>query len=571
MTTLAAFGRVLRDLFRLTVVNPVRDGRPRAAGWPVGLRPIVYTTLTVYALLALAVILAEPLRSMDTLIPSVSGTTLPELAAVLTTGSVVLSLVLLVTAALHLPGWVKIGAVAVTLGILVVFVLPAFRDPITLVAVISGLLVVLGMLIGRTWAGYAWWEFVVIALALGLCLFAPALGSQAGIVDFDWRGTALEGALQSVLTAAMPALLVAGAALAQIAVTASFAGVAAGTRELGRAPLGVLATALVLWAVITVVQAATDPENVTEAWLGSLIQLLLIGLLAFVVIAVAGRPPAWADLNYLVALSCVGYLVFTPLTSVLHEVARLAGIDWLFAATDGFAFVTRQDWWASLVRVIVGAIGVAVTLPQARRGRPWPAMFLSALTVLALADLVRVTGLTWLNDTVAQLAAILVLVLLLTALGLAVTGRLDAQGAAALACGVLLCLVYPHRAILDDPISAALGFSGLGAVLFGLIWRLLTEADITREETPKWPVPSRVLLYCASALMAVSSTAYVALTRSSGTALDIAVFSEAGDALLGTPLFLTAVLGCLGIAVSRRAQPAVVPGAQPAAVQGGRR
>ena len=72
----------------------------------------------------------------------------------------------------------------------------------------------------------------------------------------------------------------------------------------------------------------------------------------------------------------------------------------------------------------------------------------------------------------------------------------------ALACGLVLCLVYPHRAILDDPVSAALGFTGMGAVLFGLIWRLLTEGEITRGDSPRWPMPARVMLYCASALLA---------------------------------------------------------------------
>ena len=117
--------------------------------------------------------------------------------------------------------------------------------------------------------------------------------------------------------------------------------------------------------------------------------------------------------------------------------------------------------------------------------------------------------------------------------------------------GLVLCLVYPHRAILDDPISALLGFSGIAAVLFGLIWRVLTEGDITQEGTPKWPVPARVLLFCASALFGVTSTAYTALSRGSGPAsLDITVYAEGGDWLLGTPLFLTAVIGCLAIAVA---------------------
>lgn len=116
----------------------------------------------------------------------------------------------------------------------------------------------------------------------------------------------------------------------------------------------------------------------------------------------------------------------------------------------------------------------------------------------------------------------------------------------------MLCLVYPHRAILDDPVSAALGFTGMGAVLFGLIWRLLTEGRDHPRRQPRWPMPARVMLYCASALLAVTSTAYVALTRQSGGDTDISIFTDVGDSLLGA-LFITAVLGCIGIAVARQA------------------
>ena len=52
-----------------------------------------------------------------------------------------------------------------------------------------------------------------------------------------------------------------------------------------------------------------------------------------------------------------------------------------------------------------------------------------------------------------------------------------------LACGLVLCLVYPHRAILDDPVSAALGFTGMGAVLFGLI----LFGPTGKGTLPPWP------------------------------------------------------------------------------------
>lgn len=59
-----------------------------------------------------------------------------------------------------------------------------------------------------------------------------------------------------------------------------------------------------------------------------------------------------------------------------------------------------------------------------------------------------------------------------------------------------------------------------------------------------------MLLFCASALLGVTSAAFVALTRSSGGTLDVAMFADAGDYLLGTPLFITAVIGCLAIALA---------------------
>ncbi len=147
---------------------------------------------------------------------------------------------------------------------------------------------------------------------------------------------------------------------------------------------------------------------------------------------------------------------------------------------------------------------------------------------------------------------------------LLITGRLTAVRVAAVASGILLCVLYPYREIPDDPISALLGFSGIGAVLFGLLWRILTEGAITHQGTPRWPVPARVLLYCASALLGVTSAAFVALTRSSGGVLDVALFADTGDYLLGTPLFLTAAIGCLAIALAPvRRHPAGQPGRPP--------
>lgn len=559
MRTLTGLGTVLRDLVWLTIVQPVRKGRPRSAGWPIGLPAIVAASLTLYVTVGLAVVFAGPLREADVLVITSQGFTLPDLGAWLCIAGAALSLILLQTAALHLPWWVKLLSLMITTTVLLSVTGSLLSGPLGLLPGLGGLLVIVAMLLARRRADFAWWEFVVMAAAFGCALFVPiATSSTLRGFNFDLRGTLAEGLLGFLGTLAVPAFLVAGAALAQIAVSASFAGVASSIRILPRGVQGLGAALLVVAAAAQLLSAVTDQESGADGWLGSALCLALTGALVALVLAVARRPPSWSDLdedstrvNYLVAICSVAQLLVMPPLLVVREVGRITGPPWLFAISDGFLTLANSDRALSVTRTVVAVAGLLLTLRLARRGRPWGAMFMSGLTALTIFTLLRSFGVQQLTDnSVDQMSALLLAVAVVTAVTVALAGRLTAARAAALASAILLCLLFPHRSILDDPLSAALGFTGIGAVLFGLVWRLLTEADITQEGTRKWPVPSRVLLYCANSLLAVSSAAYVALSRSSGSSQDIAVFADLGDFLLGTPLFLTAVIGCLAIALA---------------------
>ncbi len=558
MRTLAAAGAVVRDIVWLTIVQPVREGRPRRDGWPVGLVAIVTAILILYGLLTLAVVFAGPLRSAGALVVT-SSQTIPDVGAWLCIAGVVLSLATLQTAALHLPWWVKLFTLLTVTVALFYFATAGASDPILLVASLLGLLALVVLTLVRWQAAFAWWEFVAVTVAIGGAVFFPMVGSSTSRgLNADWRGIVAEGGLMTVSTLAMPALLVAGAALAQIAVAASFSGVAAATREFSRRPLQLAGVLLVIWAAFELGRSFQDPENEAAGWLASLLALAGIAGAQLVVMAVARRPPAWADLdedstpvNYLVAVGTAALVLLQPVPLILREVARNLGPQWLFASTDAYLNASATDLAQAISRVTIGVAGLLIALPLARRGRPWAAMFMAAMTVLALFQLFRNLGLGgWASNTVPQMSSLLLVAMLVVAAVLLITRRLTMLRVAALASGVLLCLVYPHRAILDDPISALLGFSGIAAVLFGLVWRLLTEGDITREGTPRWPVPARVLLYCASALIGVTSAAFMTLTRSSGGFFDAAIFADGGDFLLGTPLFLTAAVGCLAIALA---------------------
>lgn len=559
MKTLGAIGRTVRDVVWLTIVQPIRDGLPRSIGWPAGLRPIVGCVLALYGLLALSVVFAGPLRGAGPLVVTSSGLTIPDVGAWLCIAGIVVSLAVLQTAALHLPWWVKLITLQTTAVAMVYFGTAGRGDPLILAIAAGGFVALVVLTLVRWRAAFAWWEFVVVTVALGGAVLVPSLGGPTTrALNTDWRGFAVEGGLTTLNNLALPALLVAGAALAQIAVTASFAGVAAAVRELPRRPLQLAGLLLLGWAAYELSRSLTDPENTDAGWLGSALALAALIAVHLAVMAVARRPPAWSDLdedstpvNYLVTVGSAALVLLQPVPTVLREVSRFAGPDWLYLACDAYLSVSSTDLTLTLTRLAVGVIGLGIALPLARRGRPWAAMFMASVTVLAGFQLLRVRGFTdWASNTVPQMSALLLVALLVTAGALLIGGRLTLLRAAALASGIALCVVYPHRAILDDPISALLGFSGIGAVLFGLIWRVLTEGDITREGTPRWPVPARVLLYAASALLGVTLTAFVALTRSSGGNLDAARLAEGGDYLLGTPLLLTAVVGCLAIAVT---------------------
>lgn len=70
-------------------------------------------------------------------------------------------------------------------------------------------------------------------------------------------------------------------------------------------------------------------------------------------------------------------------------------------------------------------------------------------------------------------------------------------GRGALAIGLAICLLLPWRETIAEPIPALLGFSTVGVLFFGLLWRVLTEAQWANGHSRGLPRNARVLLFCA--------------------------------------------------------------------------
>ena len=114
---------------------------------------------------------------------------------------------------------------------------------------------------------------------------------------------------------------------------------------------------------------------------------------------------------------------------------------------------------------------------------------------------------------------------------------------------VFLAALYPHRDFLDEPTSSFLSFAPLLLVLFGLTWRLLTASDFFQGDSKLFPRSTRVLLFIANSLFAVTTIAFIALARGKGTYVDNVGWTELGDWALGEPLFTAALVGGLWLAL----------------------
>ena len=92
----------VRDVLHITFVSPVRDGRPHPASWPYGLRQLGVAATAVFALLALAIVFAGPLRQVGQLSTSyASSDGVPQVTLPLLLTGLLLSFSIAVTAALH--------------------------------------------------------------------------------------------------------------------------------------------------------------------------------------------------------------------------------------------------------------------------------------------------------------------------------------------------------------------------------------------------------------------------------------------------------------------------------------
>lgn len=612
----SVLGRVAGGLARFwqgLITAPVRNGRLRDTGWPVGLRPVVVVGIIAFCLAVALILMAPAIRAASPLSVTVGSTVLalPRLVLPTIFWLVILSIALVQTAALHVRA--RTAFVLTLMSALVLLFLGALdlgADGEGGVAVTPGKIVsvlavaaLVALLLARRRRGFAWWEFPVV-LTIIAATAVVALGrsaQQSAAFGLDFGPPTASLVMSSIGQLAVPAALAAGVAVAEFAITAATSAVAALQRPvsppraaarsdaLSRALPLVLLIALVLlagWRVAEfVLGLLLDPGSVADPGdlpLSAAIVALIAGL--WVLLARlrrdrhrAGDPRPSADpapagggetriSTVMSHLDAVAFPVAVALTVTLVPVVALllavqVASSWglggaATAAALSVADALRGSIALGLVRLGVGAALVVLAVRLARRGRRGAPELLAAIGVLAAlsaAPALAETTMPWSSEALAVIVAAATIVL---AIVLAARGRLDARRAALLVTALLLSAAVAWRELLADPLSAVIGASGLALVLFGFVWGFLTDADVTHGDSAAYPRAARVLLFLANAVFGVTVLAYGALARSVDAGIDLDAFAQFGDQLLGTAVILAAVMAVWASAVSGDSRPA---------------
>ena len=555
---------MVRDALVMTFVDPVKEGRPHPRSWPRGLPAIGAAVLVIYVLLAIAALFSVTLRQSSSLVLSSSSMiTLPESTIWLLQCGVVMSFALVHTAALHTSWWLRAILFLLGSGALIFFISPALITA-PWVAFASALMYV-GLLIFtlvRARREFVWWEFVVVTVFVAITMLGPAMVTGFGL---DSRIVAIEAIFSSLGLLTYPALLVAGAAPAQIVVTGA---TAITSRPVIRPFLWALAVLGVGWLTVSTIldlQAGADELNLSALLASTIGLAAILGILALWLVRGHQRAPdhpstypdSWGSWLYPLAIAIAGLVVVIMPVSLLSQLERFTGpskVTYVISlVTNVFSSINSGVYW----RAGIGVVLLVIAWRISSRGRVVEAMLLSSLSVATILDgLGLVPSLAFLHERNVQITGLIATgAALLIGCVLLIRRSLTRDRAIWIVTVVLLAVLYPYRNFMDDPAGAALFFSAQLLLLFGLTWRLLTGAGFLDGDSRVFPRPTRVLLFMANSLFAATSIAFIALARATATTADSSAWADAGDWTLGEPLYVAGLVAALWLLMRPKTSP----------------
>jgi hypothetical protein len=532
--------------------EPIREGSPDPRDWPRGLRPVILLCAGAYLLATVLVLASGWIRSNDTLV-QYNGDSFPVWSVTVLLWLVVLTLSLALSAALHTHPVISLltfGTCVLPL-LLTTAVTAGLTGAVTWIIVLA--LIVFAVVRARR--RYAWFEFPVVLILVSAAVYVPLAFTPFG-VGADLRPLMLMLMLGSIVGVAAPALAMAGYAPAEIAVTlgewlVNRIRLETTGRPGHRVVLGVvLALGLLVFGYdVGRGLAGAEWDYRREAWLASAVTLVVAVIGCWLLLRNRPARPAegptaeqWTGYAYLLVIFWVAVIIPVTvlatvgglLSAVLGD-QGLAGLAGNLASSNLFSGLWRLG---TVVLALVWAF-------RARRRGEWvaPVLLVCYAVLTSLGAVTMLTdaryGVSWSLPTLVALAVALCLL----QVPIAILRRRGVERQLWIAVlALFISAMVGRRELLSEPGALAAGISGLAVLLFGLIWRVLTDAGITRRGTRWFPVPTRVLFYAANALFAAVIVAHVALTRQENPLLDLEHFAAVGENTVGTPLVLGAIL-----------------------------
>jgi hypothetical protein len=552
------------------LAEPVRRGRLRGNGWHPGLRAVVTTSLVIYLAAFLLLATAPLVRAHDDLVV-VGSISLPRSTVFFFVAVILWCLALLQAASLHAPVWLRLGAlvlVALTMG---TFSVTAGTSATAWIPCALGVLGLVVLTAVRWRRSPAWWEVpACLCLVAGPSLFGLALGSaRMQSLGADGMPLVLSLQMQRLNALAMPAALVGGAAVAELAVSTADKVARTGVR-FPRILLPVV-LALGTWRLVEVAATAhrvgTTTHLVWVEWLGGAALLTLAAAWGWWLVRTAHRPanraPGIEDTAD--EVGTIGPAVALGLLALLLPSMLLVSLRALLAAfnqegsvlgtiNEHLVTTTSVTWW----RVAVGLALLVLSLRLARRREVVRALLVGEIGLVLVVLHIGMASdgrLSW-PWTVESVVDVAATAALLGFVWLAVRRSLTTTPAAVLGTIVVLPWAFRFSDVIDAPFVTLLGLSGIGVTLFGLVWGLATGGADANGDSVRYPRQSRVLLFLAQAVYGLLALVYSGVVRGGpGLAFSPSDTSELGAQVIGVPLVLSALV----VMVWRMARTSAAP------------
>lgn len=565
---------------RWIVIDPVRDGCLRLAGRPRHVQVTAVTAIVVSVVVLLLTVFAGPVRSASDLSVVVGGEVFsfprPVLGVIVI--AVVLSVALFVAGSFHTPNWFRIPSLAVAV-IVLAFVGSAGDASGGHSGLVIGLLggtVVVAVALARHGRVMAWWEFPV-ALAVVVGVFAVAYLQQANaaqVFGIDAAPSLTGLVLQVVRLVAVPAAVVAGLAVAQVALSGMTMAGGFAARRLSSALFAIGAIVLLAWRLVEAVRGWINDVGTDAAASGRVVigsGLALFAVCAVVVViqrlgrdahqptdSVSDGEGGRSDTDALVdvaetrssladrvALPAGILLSITviPLAVVLM-VRQISYSIWgegavVDALADAGTFL-NDDTTLLVTQVGAGVVLIVAAAVLALRGHVVLGELAGGAGAIVLLTVATAPGamLDGMTVSPAVMDRLLVSAVAVATVVWVARKTFGVARQSAVVLVLLVSLLIPGRDFVSSPLTVLLGSAGIALVLFGFVWNFIADAGDANDGTDQFPRDARLMVFVAQALLGFAALAWVALARDARGTLDLGNASALGDAVLGVSMLV---------------------------------